>query len=353
MDTERQHKPLNVCYELQALVIVQLLRLIDLTNNVCQNIPHILIVHQLDDVPLLIDRDGYRVKNAPYFVNKQVLIFLNLLVLRALYNVKPTQVRATSTERAWVRHSSGVRPFMARMANSSMGTGGPYLRCGLHILSHDVVIIDYKFFWHLSPSLFRFVLSKHHLTLRLTLHSKRPCRLRLDYRFGLLVIILHEPFLIDHQVRALVMIYEDLDVCLTVDHVCCLRQILPSIMHSLAHGVNYLGKFDQIVLHKANLLVIILLHLIQHCLVFCANLIHLQIDLLYLLRIYFFGSISSKLLLSHLLVQFAHYVGVELYFTDLPLALMECVHLIIVVFLREKHLCPLFVQSGPYLLTIL
>ena len=108
MDTERQHKSLNVCYELQALVIVQLLRLIDLTNNVCQNIPHILIVHQLDYVPLLIDRDGHRVEDAPYFVDKQVLICLNLLVLRALYNIKPAQVRATSTERAWVRHCSGV-----------------------------------------------------------------------------------------------------------------------------------------------------------------------------------------------------------------------------------------------------
>ena len=96
----------------------------------------------------------------------------------------------------------------------------------------------------------------------------------------MLVIILHEPLLIYYQIRALVVLDEDLDVCLTVNHVCCLREILTPVMHGFAHRVNDLGEFHQVVLHEANLLVVILLHFVQRCPVPCANLVHLQIDLL-------------------------------------------------------------------------
>ena len=99
----------------------------------------------------------------------------------------------------------------------------------------------------------------------------------------MLVIILHEPLLIYYQIRALVVVDEDLDVCLTVDHICCLGEILTPIMHGFAHGVNDLGEFHQVVLHEANLLVVILLHFVQRCPVLCANLVHLQIHLLNLL----------------------------------------------------------------------
>ena len=55
MDAECQYKSLYVCNEFQTLIVIELLRLIDLTDDVRKNIPHILIVHQLDNVPFLIN----------------------------------------------------------------------------------------------------------------------------------------------------------------------------------------------------------------------------------------------------------------------------------------------------------
>ena len=67
---ETQH----VGQELHALVIGQLKRLVDFRNDVGEAVAQILIVHELEQVALLLDFDRLRVEQAAYLIFEQPLI---------------------------------------------------------------------------------------------------------------------------------------------------------------------------------------------------------------------------------------------------------------------------------------
>ena len=58
MYEQSHHKSYHVCEQLHTLIVCKLYWLVDLSHNIGQDVAHVLIMHQRQEVPLLFDPNG-------------------------------------------------------------------------------------------------------------------------------------------------------------------------------------------------------------------------------------------------------------------------------------------------------
>ena len=85
------------------------------------------------------------------------------------------------------------------------------------------------------------------------------------------------------------MLYEYFDICLGVDNLGRVFQLVASRLKSLATLFNYLAKLLHIVLHKVYLGRVVFHHFVQRGSILAANLIHTSVYLIQLISVLFFG----------------------------------------------------------------
>mmetsp|Transcript_20917 Transcript_20917/g.19973 ORF Transcript_20917/g.19973 Transcript_20917/m.19973 type:complete len:489 (-) Transcript_20917:574-2040(-) len=248
----------DVCDELQAVVGLDELGRVDLAQNLRQHRPDPPVMHQLDQVPLLLNRDALRHQQPLHLLNQYPLVVLERFFLEEL-------------ELAEVLLRVG--------AFDSAGAVGAL----------DVVVI-------------------HHRLVRGAISLRKGLRFPLNMLTGpflrllLEVVVVLELFSEQEVVFAFVVVDEDLDVGVAGDGVEVLVDLLAAASELLAELVELPAHLLEVVLHEVDAGIIALLDSVQDLHVGRLEHINGQVELVQTALVLVLGDVSLHLLLLELLV---------------------------------------------------